>query len=222
MKEQHSALTRSTQAMSRETRTQDLLAESLAGNQRRILWIDGVGGFLLIDCDEVVVGQAISGGSADICIVGDLSREAAVIRRNQGDYLLQPLQPTMLDGRPVERAQLLQSGASIQFGDRVKLSFRMPNPLSATARIDLASLHRFKPNVDGILLLSDSCILGPAEASHVKCPTWSKELLLFRHGNGWCFRTSENVEVDGNSLQGQIPMIGGMRMKGDDFSLSIE
>ena len=115
MKEQHSALTRSTQAVTRESRTQDLLAESSPGKSRRILWIDGVGGFLLLDVDEAIIGQAISGNTADICVVGDLSRQAGAIRRTEGDYLLQPLQPTCVDGRVVDRPQLLSDGSLIQF-----------------------------------------------------------------------------------------------------------
>ncbi len=222
MKQQHTALTRSTQAVSGETRTRELLADSSAGVPRRVMWIDGVGGFLLVDREELVIGQAISGSSVDVSIVGDLSRQAAAVRRSDGDYLLQPLQPTKLDGRPIDRPQLLQSGNVIQFGDRVKVQFSKPSPLSATGRLDLASLNRFKPNVDGVLLLADSCILGPNPGSHVVCPSWSSELLLFRHASGWYFRSLEEVQVDGNAVKGQIPMVAGMRIDGDDFSLSIE
>ena len=216
-------LTQSTQAVTRETRTQDLLAETSAGQKRRIMWIDGVGGFMLVEKDEVMIGQAASGNvSVDIGIVGDLSRQAAAIKRVDGDYLLQPLQPTWLNDYPVDRAQLLADDSLIQLGQRVKLRFSRSSPLSATARLDLESLHRFKPNVDGILLLSDSCILGPNVGSHVLCPSWSNELLLFRHGSGWFFRSMVEVNVDGEPMQGQIPLVAGMRMDGEDFSLSIE
>lgn len=222
MKKQPSAISRSTQAITPESRSRDLLQESSPGKQQRILWIDGVGGFLLLDQDEVLIGQAVSRGAADVCIVGDLSRQAAAIRRSQGDYLLQPLQPTSVDGVAVDRAQLLQDGATIQFGGRVKLRFRRPNPLSATARLDLVSLNRFKPHVDGVLLLSESCVLGPQPGSHVECPTWSNELLLFRHAGEWYFRSLMEVNVDGEPMTGQIPMRAGMRMDGPDFSLSVE
>lgn len=222
MKQQHTALTRSTQAVTRETRTQDLLAESSAGASWQIMWIDGVGGYLLIDKEEIMLGQAIAGTSVDIGIVGDLSRQAAVFRRTEGDYLLQPLQPTKLDGIPIDRSQLLPNEALLQLGERVKVRFRRPSPLSATARLDLVSLNRFKPNVDGILLLSDSCILGPNPGSHVVCPNWTTELLLFRHGAGWQFRSMVEVNVNGQPQIGQIPLTKGMRMDGEDFSLSIE
>ncbi len=222
MKQQHTALTRSTQAVTKETRTRDLLAESSPGNPRRIMWIDGVGGYLLVDKDEVMLGQAISGASVDVGIVGDLSRQAAVLRRSEGDYLLQPLQPMHLNGQAVDRPQLLPNDALMQLGQRVKVKFSQPSPLSATARLDLVSLNRFKPNVDGVLLLSDSCILGPNAGSHVVCPAWNTELLMFRHAGGWQFRCLVEVNVNGQPMQGQIPVESGLRIDGEDFSLSIE
>lgn len=221
MKQHHSALTRSTQTMSGETKRKELL-ESSAGVPRRVLWIDGVGGFLLIDRDETVLGQALSSTAVDVAIVGDLSRQAAAILRTEGDYLIQPLQPVQIDGQAVERPQLLRDGQTLQLGNRVKLRFSKSSPLSSTARLDLVSLHQFKPNVNGVLLLADSCILGPRPGSHVLCPNWKSELLLFRHASGWFFRTLDEVDVDGQTARGQIPLVAGMRMRGDDFSLSVE
>ncbi|MCR9291500.1 MAG: FHA domain-containing protein [bacterium] len=222
MKEQHSALTRSTQAASQSATARGLLGESSVGQPKRILWIDGVGGYLLIDKEEVVIGQANSSSAADIRIVGDVSRQAAAIRRSAGDYLLQPLQPTMVNGVAIDRPLLLNDQDEIRLGERVRVKFAKPNPLSGTASLSMESLHRFKPHVDGVLLMSDSCIIGPNTGSHVMCPTWTSELLLFRHSNDWFFRSLEEVEVDGVPLKGQIPMVAGMRMRGEDFSLSIE
>ena len=222
MKQPHTALTRSTQALNRHTRTADLLADSSAGIRRRIMWIDGIGGFLLVDRDEILIGQAISGTAVDVSIVGDLSRQAAALRRSAGDYLLQPLQPTLLNNKPVDRAQVLHDGDLFQIGNRVKLKFNKPSPLSATARLELVSLNRFKPSVDGVLLLDDSCILGPNPGSHVLCAGWKSELLLFRHAGGWFFRSLEEVDVEGEPQVGQIPLVSGMRLRGEDFSLSIE
>lgn len=197
-------------------------SQTTVGKQQRIMWIDGVGGYMLLDTDEVVIGQAYHGSPSEICIVGDLSRQAAAIRRSDGDYLIQPLQPTRINDCPIDRPQLLSDGCEIQLGDRVRLAFSKPSPLSATARLELVSLNKFKPTVDGILLLSDSCVLGPNAGSHVVCPTWSNEILMFRHQAGWYFRTLDEVEVDGKLEKGQIPLVAGMRINGNDFSLSIE
>lgn len=188
-----------------------------------ILWIDGVGGYLLVDRGEVRLGQAVSGNSVDIGIVADISRQAAVLRRLESDYLLQPLQlPTRLNGNLVDRAQLLTGQDLIQLGERVRLKFTRPNPLSATACLQLPGCGRFQPHVDGVLLLAESCILGPRPGSHIVCSQWQSELMLLRRSTAWYFRTSEELEVNGRGQTGLIPVVTGLRIRGNDFSLSIE
>ncbi|MFK7737057.1 MAG: FHA domain-containing protein [Pirellulaceae bacterium] len=231
MKEQqgsmHSAMQKGTEIMGKPklpagSSSKDLLAQSHYGKQQRVLWIDGVGGYLLLEQEEVSIGQAVAGSDSDVRIVGDLSRQAAAIRRAGEDYLLQPLQPTQVNGVLVERPQLLSNQDVVTFGERVQMRFSLPNPLSATARLEMASVHRFKPSVDGVLLLSDSCVIGPSNGSHVSCPSWKDELLMFRHGEDWYFRTLAVVEVNGKEQRGQIRVEPGMRVQGADFSLSLE
>lgn len=188
-----------------------------------ILWIDGVGGYTLIDRQEVTVGQAAAGNRVDVAIVGDLSRQAALIRRIDSDYLLQPLQsPTQLNGRAVDRAQLLRSSDEIVLGQRVRLKFSQPTPLSGTARLELPGWGRFQPRVDGILLLAEACILGPGPGCHVCCPHWNSEVRLVRRDTGWCIRGSGDWEVNGQQPREQISVAPGMRVCGSDFSFSIE
>lgn len=187
-----------------------------------ILWIDGVGGFLMLDKDDLLIGQAVASRPVDIGIVGDLSRQAAVLKRRQSDYILEPVQDTLVDGHRIEGPHLLRSGEVLQWGARIRLRFVRSHPLSSTARLDMQSLHRFQPRVDGVLLLADSCILGPSPSNHVVCPAWSQNLLMFKSGDQWLFRTNGEVEIDGCSQQGEIPLARGMRVRGADFSLSVE
>lgn len=195
---------------------------SVGPAQSRILWIDGVGGYLLLDRDELLIGQAVAGGRQDIGLVGDLSRQAAVLKRTQADYVIQPLQETLVDGRPITGPHLLNSGASLGWGPRVRLKFTKPHPLSCSARLDLASHHRFQPRVDGVILLADSCILGPSPSCHVYCPDWSQDLLMFRSSHQWYFRAMQEVEVNGVRRTGQIPLSSGIQVRGSDFSFSWE
>ncbi len=229
MKQPHFALIQSTQVAAGLGRknadgpekakdTDALLRESTAGRQRRVLWIDGVGGYLLLDKPEVTIGQALSGNSVDIGVVGDLSRQACSIRRSEGDYLLK----TAATADSQAGTRLLTECEVVELSPRVKMKFAKPNPLSATARLQLQSLHRFKPHVDGVLLLADSCILGPNLSCHVVCPNWSQEILLFQQNGSWFFRSSNPVEVSGATCNGVFPMVAGMRVRGDDFSFSVE
>lgn len=192
-------------------------------SNRFILWIDGVGGYLLIDRDEVLLGQAIADSRADIPIVGDLSRQAAVVRRAGSDYLIQALQtPCLVRGRVVESPLLLGHEDIIQLGQNVRLRFVKPHPLSATARLDLLSLSRFQPRVDAVLLAADSCLLGSQPSCHVVCPHWTNEVLLVKRDQGWAFNLQEELEVNGKMQSGPIAVKPGLRICGSNFSLSIE
>lgn len=212
----------STQVFGKQPQTH--LSDRSSANQRRnqILWIDGVGGFLLLDREELLIGQAVSGGHQDIGVVGDLSRQAAVLQRVQSDYVVQPLQETCVDGRPIAGPHLLATGETLSWGPRVRMKFTKPHPLSSSARLNLVSQHRFQPRVDGVILLADSCILGPSSTCHVHCPQWSQDLLMFRSSNQWFFRVMEELEVDGVSRTGQVALTSGLRVRGSDFSFSVE
>ncbi|RMF45293.1 MAG: hypothetical protein D6753_00535 [Planctomycetota bacterium] len=188
----------------------------------RSLWIDGVGGFQLIGRDEAIIGQAASGSRADIRIVGDLGRQAAAIRRSNGDYLVQPLQETRLNGALIDRPCLLPSRADLVLGNRVRIAFCIPHPLSATARLELNSVHRFHPRVDAVLLMAQSCVLGPSPQSHVLCRNWSREIVLFRAASGYSMRAGEGVWVNGKAVSGIVRLTGPTRVEGDDFSFSFE
>lgn len=185
-----------------------------------ILWIDGVGGYLLIDRDSILIGQA--GSMVDIAVVGDISRQAAVIRRRDVDYFVEPLQETRVDDQPVSSLSLLGNQSQMQFGSRVTMRLVKPHPLSSSARLEMVSLHRFQPRVDGVVLLADSCILGPGSSSHVRCPEWDRDLLLFKQESQWFFKILGNIDANRKIEHGQVAITAGLRLRGADFSLSIE
>lgn len=209
-------------AIAMHTSNESSASPSASSFKHRILWIDGIGGFLLWDKPELVIGQALSESIANVGIAGDLSRQAAAVRRLGSDYLLQPLQATRLNGVVIDRPQLLREGSLVELGKSVKVRFQKANILSGTARLEMASIHHWKPKVDAVILLSDCCIIGPRAGSHIHCPLWRNELLLVQKAGHWQMRIAEEVEVNGQRVHGQFPMAAGMHVRGEDFSLSIE
>lgn len=230
MQPKHNALTMSTHAMHGDASDGQKRVDTVASIKHAIMWIDGIGGYLLWDKPELVLGQAFADSHADVGITGDLSRRAAVIRRMGSDYLLQPLQATRLNGQAIDRPQLLRDGSLIELGNSVKLQFRKPNTLSGTARLEMVSIHRWKPNVDAILLLADCCMIGPRAGSHVPCSDWRNEVLLVQKPGGsapapynnWQLRIAEEVLVNGEKLRGQFAIGPETHIRGEDFSLSFE
>ena len=190
--------------------------------RRIVAWIDGVGGYLICLDDEVMIGQPSAPPHVDIPILADLSRRHASLRRDGESYVLTPIHRVSVDGHPLTGPQVLNNGALIEVGDTVRLRFRQPHALSATAMLSLESHHKTEPAVDGIVLMSDSFILGPQRHSHIRCREWTDDLVFFRRGEGLTFRTSAAVEVDGQLADSQSLLPGNCRLEAENFAISLE
>ncbi len=187
-----------------------------------MLWVDAVGGFWVCLADEVTLGQPVRLGGVDIPILADISSRHARIRRDGEGYLIEAIREVRLNGREVENLASLSDGGRIALGERVRLVFRRPHALSATARLDFASHHRTQPSADAVLLMADSCILGPHPRSHIVCPDWPHEVVLYRHDEDLYCRTSGCWTVDGNRCQDRGRLTRNSRVEGEGFSLKLE
>jgi hypothetical protein len=186
-----------------------------------MLWIDGVGGYWVCTADQVVIGQPGSGG-ADVPILGDLARRHARLRRDAEGYSIEPVRDVRLDGRPLLGPALLSEGARIELGAMVQLVFRRPHGLSASARLEFASVHRTQPRADGVLLMADTLVLGPTRHCHVVCRTWPGEVMLYRAGERLFCRSCCTLEIDGANCRDRGPVTLHSRIAGEGFSFSLE
>jgi hypothetical protein len=191
-------------------------------SMRFMLWVDAVGGYLVSTADEVVIGQPAPGEEIDIPIRGDLSRRHAVIHRDGEGYLLEPVREVQINGRRQERTTSLHDGDLLTLGDSVQIRFRRPHPLSQTARLEFLSYHRTQPATDGVLLMAESCILGPKAASHIVCPDWPHDVVLYRQGQGIGCRSPKAFRIDGVEQQGRGELGERSQVAGQDFSFSVE
>ncbi len=117
-------------------------AEADGPKGRFLLWVDGVGGYLVCMDDRIVLGRAGPDSHADIPLMGDLSRNHATLVRNGEGYLLQAQHASFVNGKPVAEQVVLRDGDVIRLGSTVELEFRQPSPVSATARLAIVSRHR--------------------------------------------------------------------------------
>ena len=189
---------------------------------RFMLWVDAVGGFLVCLGEKVSFGQAIPGTDVDVPLLADLSSRHMSIRRDGGSYLVIPSQTVLVAGRKVDGARTLADGDLIEPARGVKLRFRLPHALSTTARLDLESRHPTQPAVDAVLLMGNSCVLGPAANSHVVCRHWQNEVILFRCNGGLYCRAEVPFVIDGTECRGQGPITTNSHISGENFSLSLE
>ena len=187
-----------------------------------MLWVDAVGGFLVCPADEVVIGQPDLSGTVDIPVLGDISSRHARIIRDGESYLIEAIRNVQVDGRPVSGASLVSDGSRIVLGEGVRLRARRPHALSSTLRLDLDSRHRTQPAADAVLLMADSCILGPNPHSHVVCRDWPDEVIMYRQGEQLYCRSAGWFEIDGVRCKGRGQITRNSRIEGDGFSMKLE
>jgi len=200
---------------------------------RQMLWVDAVGGYLMCFDNEVVLGQPVGNQALAIPILADVSRRHAVLRREAGAYVLQPLAKVYVDGLLVTGPTVLGDKHQIQLGGSaakdgkagqggVQIVFTRPHALSATARIEIVSGHRTAPSADAILLVADSCVLGPGNHSHIQCGRWKDDVILFRKSGDLHCRSTAPLAIDESPIEGQAEIRPGSRVEGEDFALSVE
>ena len=166
-------------------------------------------------------GQAVADARVDVPLVADIARRHATIRRDAEGYVLDPSGETWLGDHRLESAAPLADDSALRLGP-VALRFRRPHPLSATAQIELASPHRPRPSCDAVLLLAQSCVMGPKPTSHIVCPDWRHEVVLFYSAGKLNCHVPGEFEINGR-LHTDCGRLGyGSRVAGDGLSFSLE
>ena len=128
--------------------------------KRFLLWIDGVGGYLVCLSPRVTFGQAVNDGPVDVPLFADLSRLHAEIFRDGEGYVLESAREVLVNGLAVPRT-VLRPGDRLTLGTTCQFLFHLPVPISPSARLELVSGHRLPLAVDGIILMAESLVLGP-------------------------------------------------------------
>jgi len=167
--------------------------------------------------DEVTIGGSGSTGSADVALMANLARKHATVQRSGESYVLQAHAPVHAGGKAVHGSVDLTDDQELLLGESVRLKFRMPTVMSGSARIEFLSDHRPKHAVDGIVIMDETCLLGPHADNHVRCPGWKDTVLLYRkQGEVWC-KARSDIFVDGRHIPGGGPVRAGATVEGQDI-----
>ena len=189
-----------------------------------LIWVDGVGGYLVCTKPINFIGQAIEGSSVSIPLQADVRQRHARVEAIDGQHVIQPLGPVAIDGRevPVDESVTLRTGQQISLGSKVRLAYRQDHPLSKSARLDFVSRHRTLPWSDGVVLAGQSVILGPNPNNHIYCPNWNSDLVLFRRNDTWLAKCRQEFCVDEHPLANESEIQFDSRLFGENFSLKLE
>lgn len=191
--------------------------------ERYMLWIDGVGAWQLCLGSEFLIGGPTSESSAaDICLMANLSRKHATLQRIGEDWFIHPHQSTVVAGRSISGPTLLRTGDAICLAERVRLGFRIPSVLSGSALIDFESHHRPAHTVNGIILMTDSVLLGPRKDHHVCCSDWPEMVVIYRQDGQLKCRSKAALTMNGERVRDSLALNDGTIVSGEEFRFRIE
>lgn len=149
------------------------------------LWIDGCGGYLLLPGTSWTLGGLSARPIADVRVRADWPRVAGRIERQASDYFWCDLSSAL---PTAPKRTLITPGQVLPVAGSARMQLRQPNPLVATAVLELAPPHRFDEHVDGVVLLDQTLLIGPYQECHLRCEAPAGEtiperfLLTYRDG----------------------------------------
>src|SRR5260370_19976037 len=133
------------------SRDDDILCDGLPG--RFLLWIDGVGGYLVCLNNRITFGHAGADAHVEVPLVADVSRLHASLSRDAEGYVLEAVKPIQVNGQTLTRATL-RPGDRVTLVAACQFQFHQPVPVSTTALLDLVIGHRLSLTVEGLLLMA--------------------------------------------------------------------
>lgn len=168
------------------------------------LWIDGCGGYRLLEGTRWDVGGA-AGGSADIALLSDWPRHAGAIQWTEEEYYW----VDSAGGR-----DWLRDGEPLPVDGSAKILFGRPSPLSGSAVLRPVPPHRLAGHVDGVLLFRDTMLIGPGDGCHVRCHHAGSAVVVTRKSGRWIAR--------GTSDDAAVELIAGKRVHVADVGMTLQ
>src|SRR5438132_1640214 len=186
-----------------------------------LLWIDGVGSYLVCLKPRVTLGLPGGEAAPDLAILADISRHHATLQRDTEGYFLEAVRKTALNGQTVEKA-FLRSGDRLTLGNACQLLFTQPVPISASARLDLVSGQRWLHPVSAVLLMAETLVFGPGPQAHVVVRELKQPLILFRPREGLAVRYGGPLVIGGRPHKERGPLVPGAHVTTDVLSFALE
>ena len=190
--------------------------------KRFLLWVDGVGGYLVCLSNRVTFGQATSDGPIDVPLFADVSRLHAEITRDGEGYVIESGKAVLVNGQPATRT-VLAAGDRVTLGATCQFLFHKPVSISSTARLELTSGHRLPVAVDGVLLMGNEVTIGPAPEAHIAMPGLPATVLLYRSKDGLGVRVpGSSFRIDDRTHHDHAALPLPAVVSSDSFTFAVE
>src|SRR5262249_23705832 len=126
-----------------------------------------------------------------------------------------------VNGHHVEKTWL-RSGDRITLGAVCQLRFTQPAAVSASARLDLVSGHRWLRPVEAVLLMAETVVLGPGSQSHVVIADLPQPIIFYRAKEGLAVRHAGELAINGLACRQRGDLSPGARIQAGDWSMTLE
>jgi hypothetical protein len=190
--------------------------------KRFLLWVDGVGGYLVCLASRVTFGQAAGEGPVDVPLCADVSRLHAEISRDGEGYVVESGKTIQVNGSGATRA-VLNAGDRVTLGATCQFLFHKPVSVSSTARLELTSGHRLPVAVDGVLLMANEVMLGPGPNAHIVLPHLPAPVLIYRSREGLGVRVADGTfRIDDRLFTDRAPLPLPAVVSADSFTFAVE
>ncbi|MBA4188359.1 MAG: hypothetical protein C0467_10180 [Planctomycetaceae bacterium] len=190
--------------------------------KRFLLWVDGVGGYLVCLSNRVTFGQATADGPVDVPLFADVSRLHAELARDGEGYVVESGKGVLVNGKSSTRS-LLAAGDRVTLGATCQFLFHRPVLVSGTARLELTSGHRLPVAVDGVLLMANEVMLGPGPNAHIVMPDLPAAVSIYRSKDGLGVRVpSGQFRIDDRPCHDRAALPLPSVVSADGFTFAVE
>jgi hypothetical protein len=131
---------------------------------------------------RVRIGRYGGGERIEIPIPAEVQSHHADIERVGDDYFLTPHAPVTVNQHALARRTLLRDGDRVAFGPKARMTFHKPSARSGAAVLRLSHRCRLPHDVSEIVLLGETCLLGPQPSCHFRTREGRDQAVLFDRG----------------------------------------
>lgn len=182
-----------------------------------LLIVDGACSALLLSEDTIRIGRAGASGAIDVPLPADVQSHHADIHCGGDDCFIVARGPVRMNHTDVTRA-LLRHGVRVRLGRNGQLTYEKPSAKSETAVLVLPDRQRLPLDVSRVVLLRDTCLIGPQPSCHLRTREGESRVVLFTRRNRLYARL---VGADERPAGPARPIVLGETQSLGDISLTV-
>jgi|GEM_PF-5768876 len=210
--------------------------------KRLLLWIDGIGHWLICLEPEIWVGRYVPLSGIQVPLLADIGRRhLRLVRNESGEDFVRAHWPASLvtgelqrvddDDVQVNRVKLsahpqsmtaLEPHTTLELGERVLLDYRRPEP-GRPAIIRSVSGHRTVPAANAVVWITRTLTIGGGAENDIQCPNRNSRLKIEFGEDGVFVTGAESVSAPfAATADSPASNRAGIRVSSSDISLVLE